>query len=235
MDYSPQKRRERTLETLLGWLVAITHDRPTLWVVEDLHWADPTTLEFVSSVLESMSAEPLLTILTFRPDLAAPWHTNGRVSAVMLTRLAPEETSSMAIRVARGKTLPDDVLSQIVARTEGVPLFVEEVTKAVLELGVLVERDDRFELSGPLPPDLIPSTVQGSLNARLDRLGPAKPIAQLAATIGREFSYELLSTVAEDGQADLRAGPRSARRRRACLPARRVAGGDVSLQARAHP
>jgi tetratricopeptide (TPR) repeat protein len=205
-DYSPQRLRERTLETLLEWLLAVTRDGPTLWVVEDLHWADPTTLEFVGSVLESMSSEPLLTILTFRPDLDPPWQTNGRVSAVTLTRLAPEETSSMAIRVARGKTIPDDVLSQIVERTEGVPLFVEEVTKAVLELGVLVEQEDRFELSGPLPQDLIPATVQGSLSARLDRLGPAKAIAQLAATIGREFGYELLSTVAENGQTELRQG-----------------------------
>lgn len=205
-NYSPLKRRERTLETLLTWLLAVAGDGPTLWVVEDLHWADPTTLEFVSSVLRSVSAEPLLTILTFRPDLAAPWHTNGRVSSMRLTRLAPDETSSMAIRVARGKTMPAEVLSQIVARTEGVPLFVEEVTKAVLELDALVEREDRFELAGPLPPDLIPSTVQGSLDARLDRLGPAKGIAQVAATIGREFSYELLSEVAEAPHADLQQG-----------------------------
>jgi len=204
VNYSPQKQRERTLETLLAWLLAVTKDGPTLWVVEDLHWVDPTTLQFVSSVIDALSAAPLLVILTFRPDFAAPWRENGHVSSMILSRLAAGETSSMAVRVAHGKAIPPDVLSQIVARTEGIPLFVEEVTKAVLELGVLVEREDRFEISGPLPPDLIPSTVQGSLNARLDRLGPAKGIAQVAATIGREFSYALLSVVAEESEAKLR-------------------------------
>jgi class 3 adenylate cyclase/tetratricopeptide (TPR) repeat protein len=204
VNYSPQKRRERTLETLLALLLTVAHDGPALWIVEDLHWADPTTLEFVSSVLGSLSAEPLLVLLTFRPDFAAPWHANGRVSSMMLTRLTPGETGSMAAGVAHGKAIPAEVLRQIVARAEGVPLFVEEVTKAVLELGVLVECEDRFELSGPLPPDLIPSTVQGSLNARLDRLGPAKATAQLAATIGREFSYELLTVVAGHTEDELR-------------------------------
>ncbi len=206
VNYSPQKRRERTLETLLAWLSAVAHERPALWIVEDLHWADPTTLEFVSSVLGSLSTEPLLVLLTFRPDFAATWHANGRISSMTLTRLAPGETGSMVARVAHGKAIPADVLTQIVARAEGVPLFVEEVTKAVLEMGVLIEREDRFEISGPLPADLIPSTVQGSLDARLDRLGPAKAIAQLAATIGREFSYELLSAVAGDVQTELRPG-----------------------------
>jgi class 3 adenylate cyclase/tetratricopeptide (TPR) repeat protein len=204
VNYSPQKRRERTLETLLAWLLAVAHERPTLWVVEDLHWADPTTLEFVGSALGSLSAQPLLAILTFRPGFAVPWHPNGHVSSMMLTRLAPDQTSAMAARVAHNKTIPADVLKQIVSRAEGVPLYVEEVTKAVLELGVLVEREDRFEISGPLPPDLIPSTVQGSLDARLDRLGPAKATAQLAAAIGREFGYALLSAVADETETKLR-------------------------------
>ncbi len=204
--YSPHKRRERTLETLREWLLAVARDGPTLWVIEDMHWVDPTTLEFVSSLIGAMSERPLLAILTSRPDFAAPWHVNGRVSSMMLSRLEPDQTRSMAVRVARGKAMPADVLSQIVARTEGIPLFVEEVTKAVLERGVLVEREDRFEISGTFPADLIPSTVQGSLNARLDRLGPAKAIAQIAATIGREFSFELLSAVAEADEAELRRG-----------------------------
>jgi len=204
VNYSPQKRRERTLETLLAWLMAVAHERPALWIVEDLHWADPTTLEFVSSVLRSLSPEPVLVVLTFRLDFVAPWEISDRVSSLVLRRLSPEETSSMTALVARGKTMPADVLNQIVARTEGVPLFVEEVTKAVLEMGVLIEREDRFELSGPLPPKLIPPTVQGSLDARLDRLGPAKATAQLAAAIGREFGYDLLSAVATEGEDNLR-------------------------------
>ena len=152
------------------------------------------------------SAEPLLVVLTFRPEFPAPWHANGRVSSVALARLGPADTTSMAARVARGKSFPAEVLEQIIARTEGIPLFVEEVTKAVLELGVLREREDRVELAGPLPPDLIPATVQGSLNARLDRLGPAKALAQLAATIGREFRFDLLQSVADESESVLRAG-----------------------------
>src|SRR5262249_23720154 len=145
-------------------------------------------------------------ILTSRPEFSPPWKLNGKVSAMRLARLAPDQTKAMAIHVAHGKAMPAEVLDQIAARTEGIPLFVEEVTKVVLELGVLVEREDRFEASGPLPPDLIPTTVQGSLNARLDRLGPAKATAQLAAMIGREFSFSLLSAVAETDEAELRSG-----------------------------
>ncbi len=206
INYSPQKRRERTLQTLSTWLLAVAHDGPTLWVVEDVHWIDPTTLEFLNSMLQALPADPLFVILTSRPEFVGPWHLNGKVSAMPLSRLRPGETSLMATSVARGKSIPDEVLSQIIARTDGVPLFVEEITKAVLELGVLVELEDRFELAGPLPPDLIPSTVQGSLNARLDRLGPAKSIAQVAATIGREFSFALLSSVAGESESQLRSG-----------------------------
>jgi len=204
--YSPQRRRERTLETLLQWLMAVARDSPTLLVIEDLHWVDPTTREFVDSVIRSLSDAPLLLILTFRPDFASPWNTSPRVTYLSPNRLAPGETSSMAIRVAGGKAIPFEVLKQIVARTEGIPLFVEEVTKSVLELGVLVEEEDRFVIQGQLPSDLIPATVHGSLEARLDRMGSAKTIAQIAATIGREFSYALLRAVVTSDESELREG-----------------------------
>jgi class 3 adenylate cyclase/predicted ATPase len=206
LEISPQLQRERTLQTLQSWLLAITNEGPVLWIVEDLHWTDPTTLEFVSTILAANSRAPLLAILTFRPDFEPPWHSNGRVSSMTLGRLAAEDTSAMVAHVAGGKRLPPEVVSQLIARTEGVPLFVEEVTKAVLEVGVLVEYEDRYELAGPLPPDLIPSTVEDSLNARLDRLGAAKPIAQVAATIGREFRFDVLSAVAAVDEPTLRAG-----------------------------
>lgn len=202
--YSPQKRRERTLELLRDWLLATARGTKTLWVVEDLHWADPTTIEFVSFVLREFAHAPVLVVLTSRPEFESPWLTGARTSLIALNRLAASETGSMVSRVARGKSIPADVLAQIVARTEGVPLFVEEVTKAVLELDVLTELEDRYELAGPLPPDLIPSTVQDSLNARLDRLGSAKATAQLAATIGREFRFDLLSAVAGEKATGLR-------------------------------
>jgi class 3 adenylate cyclase/tetratricopeptide (TPR) repeat protein len=206
VNYSPQRRRERTLETLQAWLLAVTGDRPTLWLVEDLHWADSTSLEFVGSVIRASSSSPLLLILTFRPNFTPPWNTNDRVLSMNLSRLSPGDTESMAVSVANGKAMPPEVLSGIIARAEGVPLFVEEITKAVLEMGVLVEREDRFEISGPFPPGLIPTTVQGSLHSRLDRLGAAKGVAQVAATIGREFTFALLRAVARDSEAELSLG-----------------------------
>ncbi len=204
--YQPQKRRELTMGAALAWIRSSTRHGPALWVVEDLHWSDPTTLEFVTSLMHAVTNEPLLVILTFRPDFASTWAEGARLTRVALDRLDSSETERLAVRVAGGKRIPEKVLEQVVARTEGIPLFVEEVTKAVLELGVLVEKEDRFELQGPLPPDLIPSSVQGSLHARLDRLGPAKATAQLAATIGREFRYDLLRVVAPGGDDGLRLG-----------------------------
>lgn len=205
LDLSPQRQRERTLETLSSWLFAITNSGPALWIVEDLHWADHTTLEFIRSVLASNSGVSILVLLTFRPEFEPSWPESARSTIVSLSRLATDDTSSMIARVANNKPLPAAVLRQIIERTEGVPLFVEEVTKAVLELGVLEELTDRYELNRPLPPDLIPSTVQGSLIARLDRLGTAKPVAQLASTIGREFRFDILCAVSPDDEPTLRA------------------------------
>lgn len=202
--YTPQKRRARTLEILVDWLISASRDGPVLWVVEDLHWADPTTLELISAVVAAAAGTPTLAVLTSRPDFEAPWAARTDVSVVTLGRLETADAGSIAASVAHGKSLPAEVMAHIVARTEGVPLFVEEVTKAVLELGILVEMEDRYELAGPLPPDLIPSTMQDSLNARLDRLGPAKATAQLAATIGREFRFDLLSSVTTNDTARLR-------------------------------
>lgn len=206
LDLPPQQQRERTLEVLDGWLAAIARRRPTLFIVEDLHWADPTTIEFVNRIAASSATGPLLAVVTFRSDFDAPVHQNPQVSTLSLSRLGSDQTTAMIARVAGNKPLPEEIVRQLVARTEGVPLFVEEVTKAVLELGVLVEREDRYELTGLLPPDLIPATVQGSLLARLDRLGSAKPIAQLAATIGREFRLDVLQAVANLDEAVLREG-----------------------------
>jgi class 3 adenylate cyclase/predicted ATPase len=190
----PQRQRERTLEALREWLMAVAHEGPTLFILEDLHWADPTTLEFVTAVAASASNAPLLTILTCRSDFAVPG-LSGQVSVLALGRLDRDDTRAMIVRVAKDKPLPEEVLRQLIARTEGVPLFVEEVTKAALELGMLAERTDRYELTGPLPPDLIPATVEGSLIARLDRLGSAKFVAQVAATLGREFRLDVLQAV----------------------------------------
>jgi len=203
-SYAPAKRRQRSLEVLLQWVLAATRDGPLLLAVEDLHWADPTTLEFVGELIRSLPRNRLMLVLTHRPEFPAPWPVGGGVSDMVLDRLGDDDTTAIVARVARGKAIPAAVLDTILARTEGVPLFVEEVTKAVLELGVLTEREDRYELAGPLPADLIPTTVQGSLAARLDRLGPAKGTAQVAATIGREFSWALLRAVTGEDDPQLR-------------------------------
>ncbi len=204
--YSPQKRRERTLETLLEWLKALASERPALWIIEDLHWVDPTTLELLTAAMGAFGVWPLLLLMTSRPGFVLPSPPEARLTVMPLARLAISDTTSMAMSVAHGKAMPPEVMTQIVARAEGIPLFVEEITKAVLEMGMLVEREDRFEAAGPLSLDMIPTTVQSSLNARLDRLGAAKGIAQVAATIGREFSYALLRDVAKDEESDLRGG-----------------------------
>ena len=206
LSLTPQRQRERTLEIIVEWLVAVAREGPTLLIVEDLHWADPTTLELVKALAASPSGAPILTILTFRSDFEAPLHENGHVSALSLSRLGRDETTAMIVRVAKNKPFPEQVLQQLLERTEGVPLFVEEVTKAVLELGVLIEGEDRYELAGPLPGDMIPATIQGSLIARLDRLGSAKQIAQVAATIGREFRLDVLQAVATMDDSALREG-----------------------------
>jgi class 3 adenylate cyclase/tetratricopeptide (TPR) repeat protein len=204
--YSPQKRRERTLETLLSWLIAVAHEGPTLWVLEDIHWVDPSTQDFLSSVIKINASVPLLVVLTTRPGFTAPWTQGSRFSKIGLSRLGPGETTFMALSVAQGKSIPEEVLRQIIARADGVPLFVEEITKTILEMGVLIELEDRFELAGDFPADLIPTTLQGSLVARLDRLGPAKAVAQVAATIGREFSFALLSAVSQSEEPEVRSG-----------------------------
>jgi len=205
VNYEPQKRHQRTLETLVDWLSAVVQERPALLVVEDLHWADPTTIEFLSSVLHSLSKVQLLLLLTYRPEsFTAPWEPNGHVSSIALTRLDANQASSIAARVAGGGTIPSEFLSRIVARAEGVPLYVEEITKLVLEEGLLVKHGDRYEISRPWPDNLIPPTVYGPLDARRDRLGAAKETAQLAAIIGREFSYALLRAVASENEVELR-------------------------------
>jgi predicted ATPase len=154
---------------------------------EDLHWADPSTLELLDRLIEHVPAARLLVVMTHRPEFMPPWSNRAHFATITLNRLPRGQSETMVRNVTGGKALPRLVLDQIVAKTDGVPLFVEELTKAVLESGLMRERDEHYELTGPLPPLAIPSTLQDSLAARLDRLGGAREIAQLAATIGRDF------------------------------------------------
>jgi predicted ATPase len=179
-------------------------------IFEDVHWADPTSLELLTGTLEQVQRLPVLMLITARPEFTPPWPGHAHVTTVSLTRLNRRNGAALIERVTAGKTLPDEVMDQILARTDGVPLFVEELTKTVLETGLLQERDDHYVLKHPLPSMAIPTTLQASLMARLDRLAPVREVAQIGAVVGREFSYELLSTVAglpkeklEEGLAEL--------------------------------
>ena len=194
-DLPPVRRRQRTLEILAELLLHGPDGSPVLMLIEDLHWADPSTLDLLEMLIARQHAAPLLLVCTTRPEGSVPGTTAPHYREITVTALPEGATRSLVAGVAGRRTLPDEILKQIVARTGGVPLFVEAVTRTVLEAGVLRKLEDRYELVGPLPPDLIPVTVHDSLMARIDRLGPDKPVAQLASTIGREFGFELLKTV----------------------------------------
>jgi class 3 adenylate cyclase/predicted ATPase len=200
---TPQRQRQRTLEVLVDQVEGLARREPVLATYEDLHWADPTTLEIVDLVVERVQRMPVLVLITLRPEFAPPWTGHAHVTQLSLSRLTRRHGSALIEQVTGGKALPAEVLDQILARTDGVPLFVEELTKSVLESGLLRDAGDRFELDGPLPSLAIPSSLHDSLMARLDRLAPVKEVAQIGAVIGREFSHELLVAVADRPETEL--------------------------------
>jgi class 3 adenylate cyclase/predicted ATPase len=206
LTMSPEQQKQKTLQALLTILLRIAAQQPLLFVMEDLHWVDPTTLELLSLLVDQGPTARILTLFTFRPDFSPPWTRRSHLTQVTLHRLGHRQAAEMTARVAHGKALPPAVVEQVVAKTDGVPLFVEELTKMVLESGLLQEREDCYELTGPLPSLAIPTTLHDSLMARLDRLATVKGLAQLGATLGREFSYGLLQAVAPWDEATLRRG-----------------------------
>jgi tetratricopeptide (TPR) repeat protein len=195
LNLSPQRQRQKTLEVVLTVVLAIAPRQPVLLIVEDLHWIDPTTLELLSCLIDRTPTARILTLLTCRPEFRPPWTPRGHLTFVTLSRLARIQAEVLVACVAGGKTLPGEVVQQVVAKTNGVPLFVEELNKMVLESGWLRERDSSYELTSPRLPLAIPATLHDSLMARLDRLGPVKEVAQLEATLGRAFPYALLQAV----------------------------------------
>ena len=204
LNLSPQKQKENTIAALADQVALLAGRHPVLMIFEDAHWIDPTTLEVLGAMIERVRDSAALMVITHRPEFDPPWAGHGHVGALTLNRLSRREGADMVAKVTGGKALPDEVLDQIVAKTDGVPLFVEELTKTVLEAGFLKDSGDAYTLDGPLPPLAIPATLQDSLMARLDRLSPVKEIAQLGACIGREFSYELLAAVASLRDNELR-------------------------------
>jgi class 3 adenylate cyclase/predicted ATPase len=195
-NLTPQRRKEKTFEALLAQLDGLAARQPVLIIFEDVHWIDPTSLEFLAATVAHVPRLRALLLVTARPQFTLPWPSYPHLTTIALTRLGRRDGAALVMRVTAGKTLPKEVMDQILAHTDGVPLFIEELTKMVLEGGLLRERDGEYVLEGPLPPLAIPSTLQGSLTARLDRLSPVREVAQIGAVAGREFHYELLSAVA---------------------------------------
>jgi predicted ATPase len=207
LTFSPEQQKQKTLQAFLAIFLRIAAQQPVLFfVMEDLHWVDPTTLEFLSLLVDQGPTARILTLFTCRPDFSPPWTGRSHVTQVTLPRLPRRQTAEMTVRVAHGKALPPEVLEQVAAKTDGVPLFVEELTKMVLESGLLQERVEHYALTGPLPPLAIPATLHDSLMARLDRLAAVKALAQLGATLGREFPFELLQAVSPWDEGTLQRG-----------------------------
>jgi predicted ATPase len=186
LELTPQQRRQRTLEALTARVAGLASQQPVLMIFEHAHWIDPTSLEAVHRTVDRIKTLPALLVVTFRPEFNPPWMGQSRVMSVTLTRLGEREVTAIIARLAGNKELPAEVMAEIVERTDGIPLFVEEMTKAVLEAEDESEAR-RTVAAVPSPPQAVPASLHASLMARLDRLGPAKDMAQIGAAIGREF------------------------------------------------
>jgi predicted ATPase len=198
LEISPQLQRQKTLEALLAWLLGLGEKQPLVLLVEDLHWADPSTLEWLGLVIEQCPTAGVLALLTHRPGFEPPWPAREHLLPMALRRLRDQETKTLVAGAIGRATLSEDLVARIAARSDGVPLFAEELTKAAAE--------SDGEGTGSLSRFEVPETLQDSLMARLDRLGEARPVAQVGAAIGREFPYALLEAVAPLREPELREG-----------------------------
>jgi class 3 adenylate cyclase len=205
-EMSPQQKKALLFKTFLARLDRLAARGPILMVLEDGHWLDPTSRDLIDQIVDRIQRWPVMLVATFRPELSPPWIGFPHVTLLTLNRLPQAQVVALINRITNHKALPTEVLGQILARTEGVPLFTEELTKAVLESGILHETEDRYVLAGPLPSLAIPATLHDSLMARLDRLASVKEVAQIGACIGREFDHELLAAVVSMPEAELAAG-----------------------------
>lgn len=205
LGLTPAQQRRQTFAALLDQLEGLARHQPLLIVCEDMHWADATTLELFDLAVDRIRGLPILVLMTFRPEFEPPWAGLANVSLLQLERLDRQDTRALVEEVAIGRQVPREMMTQIINKTDGIPLFVEELTKMVMESGLLVESAGRYRLDNPLPPLAIPETLQDSLMARLDRLAPVKEVAQIGAAIGRDFSYTLLRCVAGRDELTLNA------------------------------
>ncbi|MDM0072464.1 AAA family ATPase [Variovorax sp. J31P207] len=192
---SPQEEKAHTLEALIELLQRLSEQQPVLFLVEDAHWTDPTTEELVGQVAERVRDARVLLMVTSRPEYVPSWSGASQLTRHSLNRLSHKQSTALVSAVTAGKALPAEVLAEIIGKTDGIPLFIEELTKTVVQSGLLEDTPSGYRLSGPLPTLAIPATLQDSLMARLDRLAPAKEVAQAGAVIGREFGYRLVAEV----------------------------------------
>ncbi|NNE34539.1 MAG: AAA family ATPase, partial [Rhodothermales bacterium] len=191
----PEELRRKTIQLVISMLLGPARGRPHLLIVEDLHWADPSTLELLGQLVDVVPSEHLMLLVTCRSEFQPPWQTRSHITPVNVARLPRRRVVAM-VHALTGKELPDAVMDHIVDKTDGVPIFVEELTRAIIESGQLEHGDEQYELVGSMSEVSVPDTLRGLLTARLDRLGSGKLVAQLAAVIGRRFSADLLAAIA---------------------------------------
>ncbi len=203
---SPPQQKQQTQDALIAWLLEEAERQPLLTLWEDLHWADPSTLELLGLLIEQAPTVSLLIVLTFRPDFMPPWPSRSHMTPITLNRLERAHSEALVARLAGARPLPAEVVEHIVIKTDGVPLYVEELTKTILASDILRVTGERFELTGPLSSLAIPATLQESLMARLDRLPQVREIAQLGSVLGREFAHEMISGLSTVGETMLQEG-----------------------------
>jgi class 3 adenylate cyclase/tetratricopeptide (TPR) repeat protein len=197
LNLTPQKRKEKTLHAQIAQVKGLAARQAVLMVWEDVHWSDPTTRESLDLLIDRLPRLRVLMILTFRPEFTPPWIGRPHVTMLTLNRLPRRHGAEMIAYVTGGKALPKEIAEQIIDRTDGVPLFIEELTKTLVESGIVTEAGDHYAAVGPAVPLAIPTSLHASLLARLDRLAPTREVAQIAAALGRSFSHELISAVAQ--------------------------------------
>jgi len=203
LQYTPQQRKQKTLEALLGLVLGMASQQMVVIIVEDLHWIDPTTIELLGLLIDKAPGYNIFGLFTYRLEFTPPWTPRSHLTQISINRLTRKQSGRMIKWIAHNKELPAPIFNDIISKTDGTPFFVEELTKMVIESDSLTETPQQFKLAAPLSTFAIPSTLQDSLMARLDRLGPGKEIAQLSATLGREFAHALLRAVAADTYKDL--------------------------------
>jgi class 3 adenylate cyclase len=203
LSLTPQKRKERTMRAQLAQVEGLAAQQPVLMLFEDVHWSDPTTLESVEILIDRIPGLRVLLMITFRPEFTLPWVGRPQVTLLSLSRLPPRQCSEMITQLTSGNALPKEIADQIVDRADGVPLFIEELTKTVVESGLATEAGNRCRATGSVAQLTIPTTLHESLLARLDRLAPTRELAQIGAALGRHFSHELISAVAQMPQHQL--------------------------------